>query len=117
MPRGSEEVILVRPGVKDRYGDPAGEATTLGIFEKCLVYPRVATEVENRGTQIIDGYNVWIPADVRANRDVIEEAVALKATDMVVARGQEWELEGTPADHRSMRGKALGVMMVLRRVA
>ena len=26
-----------------------GESTTLGIFKQCLVYPRVATEVENHG--------------------------------------------------------------------
>lgn len=114
--RGKEEVILVRPGEVDRYGDPTGEATTLGIFESCVLWPRVSTEVAAEGTVITEGYNVWIPW-VAVNEAVIDEAMGLKGTDRVVARGEEWQVRGTPADQRSAKGKRLGVQMVVGRVA
>jgi hypothetical protein len=116
--KGSEEVILVRPGGPDDWaGDPTGESTTLGIFEQCLVWPRISTEVVAEGTKIVEGYNVWIPWRPKENQAVMDEALELKATDRVVVRGKEWQVDGTPADHRNMRGRRLGVQMVTRRVA
>ena len=116
--KGSEEVILVRPsGDVDRYGDPVGEATTLGIFEQCVVWPRISTEVAREGTVISEGYNVWIPWRPAVNQEVIDEALELVATDMVILRGDTWHLHGAPADQRSMRGKRLGVQMVVGRIA
>jgi hypothetical protein len=115
--KGKEEVILVRPGGVDRYGDPTGEATTLGIFEQCVVWPRVSTEVVAEGTVITEGYNVWIPWGVAANQAVIDEAVELLGTDRAVVRGKDWMLNGTPADQRTIKGKRLGVQMVLKKVA
>lgn len=115
--RGSEEVILVRPGGEDPFGDPNGEATTLGIFEQCVVWPRVSTEVVAEGTRITEGYNIWIPWRPKVNQATIDEAVELKGDDRVVVRGKEWQVEGTPADQRNMRGRRLGVQMVVRRVA
>ena len=115
--KGSDEVILVRPGGVDRYGDPVGESTTLGIFEQCVVWSRVSTEVVAEGTVITEGFNIWIPWAVVANQAVIDEAVTLVGTDRVVARGQEWQVKGTPADQRSIKGKRLGIQMVVGRVA
>jgi hypothetical protein len=114
---GKEEVILVRPGEVDRYGDPTGEATTLGIFEQCVVWPRVSTEVAVEGTVISEGYNVWIPWRPKSNQDTYTEALGVKGTDLVVIRGEEWNVEGTPADQRTMKAKRLGIQMVTRRVA
>lgn len=113
--KGKEEVILVRPGALDRYGDPTGEATTLGIFEQCVLWPRVSTEVAKEGTAITEGYNVWIPWTA-ANAATIDEAMGILGTDRVIARGEEWQVEGSPADQRTIKAKRLGVQMVTKRV-
>jgi len=114
---GKEEVILVRPGEVDRYGDPTGESTTLGIFEQCVVWPRVSTEVRAEGTTITEGYNVWIPWRPKNNQATFEEALGIIGTDRVVVRGDEWQVDGTPADQRTMKSKRLGIQMVVKRVA
>jgi len=113
--KGKEEVILVRPGEVDRNGDPTGDATTLGIFEQCIVWPRVSTEVSERGTVITEGYNVWIPW-AGDNRLTLDEVMGVEATDVVVIRGEEWQVEGTPADQRTMKSKRLGIQMVTKRI-
>lgn len=115
--KGKEEVILVRPPGKDRYGDPTGPATTIGIFEQCVVWPRISTEVVAEGTQITEGYNVWIPWRPKVNQATYDDAVELAGTDLIVVRGKEWGLEGTPADQRTMRGKRMGIQMVAKRLA
>jgi hypothetical protein len=114
--KGKEEVILVRPGEVDRNGDPTGEATTLGIFEQCIVYPRISTEVSVEGTVITEGFNVWIPW-AGSNRDTLDEVIRVEGTDLAVIRGGEWMVEGTPADQRTMKNKRLGVQMVTKRIA
>lgn len=114
--KGKEEVILVRPGEVDRNGDPTGDATTMGIFEQCVVWPRTSTEVSERGTVITEGYVVWLPW-IGDNRATLDEVMGVKATDRVIVRGDEWQVEGSPADHRSMRARRLGVQIVLKRVA
>lgn len=113
--KGKEEVILVRPGEEDRNGDPVGDATTLGIFEQCVVWPRVSTEVSEKGTVISEGYNVWIPWTTK-NRDTLDEAMTIDATDRVVVRSDEWQIDGTPADQRTMKSKRLGVQMTVKRI-
>lgn len=113
--KGKEEVILVRPGEPDRNGDPTGDAVTLGIFEQCVVWPRVSTEVSERGTVITEGYNVWIPW-AGDNRTTLDEVMGVEGTDLVVIRGDEWMVEGTPADQRSLKGKRQGVQMVTKRI-
>lgn len=115
--QGKEEVILVRPGEVDRFGDPTGEVTTIGIFVNCVVWPRVSTEVVAEGTKITEGYNIWIPWRPAANQATYDDAVALEGTDLVVVRGQEWRVEGTPADQRNTRSKRLGIQMVVKRDA
>lgn len=113
--KGKEEVILVRPGEVDRNGDPTGDSTTLGIFERCLVWPRVSTEVSEKGTVITEGYNVWIPWTAK-NAGTIDEAMKIYATDLVVVRVGEWQIDGTPADQRNMKSRRLGVQMAVRRI-
>lgn len=113
--KGKEEVILVRPGEVDRNGDPTGDSTTMGIFEQCVVWPRTSTEVSERGTVITEGYNVWIPW-LGTNRDTLDDVMGIEATDLVIVRGDDWQIDGSPADHRNMRAKRLGIQMVLKRV-
>ena len=115
--RGKEEVILVRPGEVDRYGDPTGDALTLGIFEQCVVWPRISTEVVAEGTTITEGYNVWIPWRPKVNQATFDDALGIEGTDRVVVRGEEWMVDGTPADQRTMKSKRLGIQMVVKRVA
>lgn len=115
--RGKEEVILARPGAPDRYGDATGGATTLGIFEQCVVWPRISTEVRAEGTTITEGYNVWIPWRPKVNQQTYDDALGIEATDLVVVRGEEWQVDGTPADQRTMKSKRLGIQMVVRRIA
>lgn len=120
--KGTEDVALMRPAEEDRYGDPSGEPVTLAIFERCVVWPRQSTEVAVEGNVIIEGYNVWIPfAQNRGELEVINEVLGdileIAATDMVMVRGDAWQVKGTPADHRSMRGKKQGIQMVVGRVA
>lgn len=121
--KGSEEVIVVRPSEPDAFGDPSDEATTLAIFERCVVWPRQSVEVAAEGNVITDGYNVFVPWDVGVNREQIElltETVypgEVTGDDRIVVRGKEWQIVGTPADHRSVRGKRKGLQMIVGRVA
>jgi hypothetical protein len=114
--KGKEEVILVRPGEVDRNGDPVGGDAQVGIFEQCIVWPRISTEVSEKGTVISEGYNVWIPWQPKGNRDIIDLAMEVKATDRVVVRGDDWQIDGTPADQRTMKSKRLGVQMTVKRI-
>lgn len=119
--KGKEDVVLMRPGEVDRYGDPVGEPATLAIFTNCLVWPRVSTEVEREGTVITEGYNVWVPwGPNKGDFDVIDEvygALKIDAEDRVIVRGDEWQIQGTPADQRTMKSKRLGLQMVVGRIA
>ncbi len=114
--KGKEEVILVRPGGVDRNGDPTGDDAEVGIFEQCVVWPRVSTEVSEKGTVITEGYNVWIPWQPLANQEIVDLAMGIKATDRVVVRGDDWQIDGSPADQRSMKSKRLGIQMTVKRV-
>lgn len=114
--KGKEDVVLVRPGEVDRNGDPVGDDAQVGIFEQCVVWPRVSTEVSEKGTVISEGYNVWIPWQPKANRDIMDLAMEVKATDRVVVRGDDWQIDGSPADQRTMKSKRLGVQMTVKRI-
>lgn len=119
--KGKEEVILVRPGGVDHHGDPSGEALTLAILKQCVIWPRVSTEVAVEGTVITEGYNVWIPWGPNAEaltivNEEIGSVLELAATDRVIVRGDEWQVDGTPADQRTLRSKRLGLQMVTRRI-
>ena len=120
--RGSEEVILWRPGEPDRYGDATGDAVTLAIFEKCVVWPRTSTEAAVEGTVITEGYNVWVPWGPNAEEftvlnEELDDMLEIEGTDVVVVRNREWQVVGTPADQRNMRGRRLGLQMVVGRIA
>ena len=43
--RGSEEVVILRPGRPDRYGS-IGESVEVGRLKNCVVIPRVSGETE-----------------------------------------------------------------------
>jgi hypothetical protein len=113
--KGKEVVILVIPGETDRNGDPIDDDVQAAIFEQCLVWPRVSTEVVREGTVISEGYNVWVP--FRQNADVAFALEDITGDDRVIVRGKEWQINGTPADQRTTKSKRLGIQMVVGRVA
>ena len=98
------EIIQVKPFVKQgptgqkEYGPPR-------TIKGCKIWPRVSKEIEEGGA-ITDGLNIYVPprADPAATR---EAPVAIKATDRIVARGKEWEVDGVPGDFRPSSGVKL----------
>lgn len=119
--KGTEEVFVMRPGKPDRYGDASGEPALLALLKRCVVWPRGSTEVAVEGNVITEGYNVWVPhGPNRAQLALIEamaEPDAITGDDRIMVRGKEWQIVGNPADHRSMRGRELGLQMIVGRVA
>jgi len=100
--RGSEEVVILRPGQPDRYGS-IGESVEVGRLKNCVVIPRVSGETEDRGVVIISGYQIWAPE--------IVGQVSPKATDLLQVRGELHNVDGVPGDYRSKRGRRLGDMI------
>lgn len=80
------ETIQIKPfvgqsptGVKT-YGPPRD-------VKGCKIWPRVSKEIDEGGA-ITDGLNIYVPPGA--------DAVGVKATDRVLARGKEWEVDGVP---------------------
>ena len=95
------ETIQVKPFIRQlptgqkEYGPPRD-------IKGCKIWPRTNAEVDAGGA-IIDGLNIYIPplADSAATT---ENPVAIKATDRVIARGKEWEVDGVPGEYRPNSG-------------
>ena len=103
--RGTETVEVRRRPTKDPMGDPVpGEK--VGDLTACIIWPRSSSEQAERGTVSIEGFNVWAPAPY---------AVTPKATDVVVVRGEEHEVEGVPGDWRTKRGRQQGLLFQTKR--
>lgn len=100
--RGSEEVVILRPGQPDRYGD-VGDPVEVGRLVNCVVIPRVSGETEDRGRVILSGYQIWAPET--------PGQVSPEATDQLQVRGEVHNVDGVPGDYRSKRGQRLGDMI------
>lgn len=107
MPQGTESVVIRRPDVPSRTGDPT-PGMVVGTLERCIVWPRGSTEDADRGIVGIEGFHVWAPAPY---------AVTPEASDVVIVRGDVYNIEGTPGDWRSRRGKKRGLLFEVGRYA
>lgn len=102
--RGKETLTILRAPGRDYNGDPIGDVEEIEI-KNCLVWARTSTEDDERGIVPISGLGAWLPAGTE-----------ILASDRVRARGEEYEVEGVPADHRKFSGKPWGVQIALERV-
>jgi hypothetical protein len=103
--KGTESVVVRRAPTKDRLGDPVpGEV--VGTLESCIVWPRSSIEAADRGIVGIDGFHVWAPAPA---------AVEPLGSDVVEIRGDTYNIEGTPGDWRTKRGRKKGLLFEVSR--
>lgn len=79
----TETLTAVRPGGKDKFGDPlpATETDVAG----CVVWPRSSTETENHSDTVIVGLSVLFPS-----------GTDIKATDQVRRAGVLYDVDGEP---------------------
>jgi hypothetical protein len=95
------ETIQVRPYIKKgptgekEFGEPRE-------IKGCKIWPRTGDEIDAGGA-IIDGLNIYVPprSDPAATPQV---PVAIKATDRILARGKEWDVDGVPGEFRPNSG-------------
>src|SRR5690349_17221296 len=103
--KGTETVTVFEKGTRDRVNNVV-DGPEKGVLTRCIIFPRSTDESSDRGTITIEGYNVWAPAPI---------GFPLSSTDVVVARGRKWSVEGVPGDWRNKRGKKLGVLLTLQK--
>src|SRR5687768_1822843 len=105
------ETTQVKPFVKQ---GPSGqkEYGELREIKGSKIWPRTRKELEAGGATS-DGLNIDAPA--RAGPAATAEVpVAIKATDRILARGKEWEVDGVPGDFRPSSG--VKVLLMAKRV-
>lgn len=103
MPRGTETIVIHRPGATNRFG----ESTFLAPREvaRCIIVPRSSSEQDDRQVTVIVGVTVFAPP-----------GTDVQATDEITARGDRWRVDGEPGDYRSAGGRRRIVAINLRRV-
>lgn len=105
------ETIQVKPFIKK---GPTGQAEygSPRSIKGCKIWPRTSAEMDAGGA-IIEGLNIYVPpqADSAATT---ENPVAIRATDRVIARGKEWEIDGVPGEFRPNSG--VKVIFMTKRV-
>jgi hypothetical protein len=105
--RGTESVVVKRPPTPSRLGDPTTGAV-VGTLENCIVWPRSSTENADRGIVGMEGFHIWAPAPT---------AVVPDSSDVVEVRGATYNIEGTPGDWRTKRGRQKGLLFEVGRYA
>lgn len=103
--RGNETVRVKRPAPTDWQGDPTGPPAEFDL-PNCQVWPRTSTEDSDGGRVIIDGWNLYVPP---------RSANTIFATDTVVVRDDEFNVEGVPGRY-DLKGRDKGMIVVLKRV-
>lgn len=120
--KGSETATVWRamPGTPDDdfYGDEPGEDRMAGVavLDRCIIYPRASSTDGERGLHTVEGLHifvphdevVWDPAQPEADRE-------LRPEDKVIARGEEWMLEGAVGDWRKKDGRRIGYLFEVMR--
>lgn len=102
--RLKETITRVRvDGPRNRHGERTGTERRDDVTG-CSVWPR--TSVETGEEVVIDGYNVFVPANAKP----FDIAMDFTASDRVVCRGEEWDIEGTPGNYRPK-----GILLLLKR--
>ena len=98
--KGSELITVQRQSTKNSDGDKTpGEV--VGLLERCIVLPRASSENSDRGITGVKGYTVWAPQPV---------TFEVKASDVIVVRGEECGVDGAVQDWRNKRGRKLGLL-------
>ena len=98
-----ETVIVVRPGGRDRHGDPSGDATEHTITG-VLVAPSQSSEDVTTGDQATSRWDLYPPvgADIRATDRVRRPAVDPAPADGADMRHRApWVVVGDPSPWRS----------------
>lgn len=83
----TETVTVVRPPGKDRFGDPQPGSAVEFAVPGCLFAPGPSAEQNTGANQVLTDATIYGPAGM----DIL-------ATDKVRARGELYEVVGTPQD-------------------
>lgn len=115
MPAKGTEELVVRRGVKDRYGDITDEMA-VAYQAQAILWPRAASETSDRGVVTIEGYHVFVPAGQTTWAPSIPESEqAILPTDRITARSDSWEIDGAVGDWRKKRGNRVGLLYEIKR--
>jgi hypothetical protein len=83
-----EDISVIRDDrPTDQFGDPVGPEPAPQKISGVKIVPRTSAEDADGGVIVIDGLNIFIQPPPR---------VAIKSNHRIVARGEIWEIEGTP---------------------
>jgi hypothetical protein len=103
--QGTETVTVRAKPSRNGDGDPTPGANR-GTDNNAVIWPRTTDETSDRGTRIIDGLNIFIPAPVPFD---------ILATDEIVARGKTWQVDGAAGDYRKKNGIKVGFIVAVTR--
>jgi hypothetical protein len=98
---GGEQIVVVRPAPRDKFGDPSGDSDTETVSEGWLFAPGASNEL-HEGQNSVD-------TDAELYRMGAPGAEDIRPTDRVRVRGMTFEVIGEPAIWR------LGTVVRLRR--
>lgn len=102
---GSETVVIRKAPKRNSVGDVTPGAIK-GTVKNALIWPRTSDENADRGTRIIEGLNIFLPAPV---------PFEIAATDELEARGKTWQIDGAAGDFRKKDGSEVGYMLATLR--
>lgn len=102
---GTETVTVRQKPSRNSDGDPTPGAVR-GTVNNAVIWPRTSDETSDRGTRVIEGLNIFLPAPVPFD---------ILATDEIEARGHSWQVDGAAGDYRKKNGQEVGfIVMVMR---
>lgn len=117
MPAKGTEELVVRRGVKDRYGDITDEVA-VAYQAQAILWPRASTESGDRGIVTVEGFHVFVPAGQTTWAPFVPESErAILPTDNVTARDGSWEIDGAVGDWRKKTGNRVGLLYEVKRRA
>jgi len=100
---GGEQIVIIRPAPRDKFGDPTGDPDTETVSEGWLFAPGASSELH-------DGQNS-VDTDAELYRTGAPGDEDIRPADRIRVRDQVFEVVGEPAVWR------LGTVVRLRRFA
>lgn len=102
---GDETLIIVRPPVRDRYGDIVPGTGEQIPVHGCVVAPRGSSGEDNKfASTVYVGLTAYMPA-----------GIDVRPTDQILVQGVPYDVIGEPASHRHPLGWNPGISVTLNR--
>lgn len=107
MARGSQTILVKRPGERDWQGDPTGAAPDGIEVTGCVVYPQSTRERDDQGIVVLTSKGVYVPP----NPETVPTA-----EDTIDFEGQTYEVAGAVGHYTGKSGKDKGYLFTMTRL-